>query len=92
MFDKVSRSLKYDSNIFFVHKHMDTTTDHFTQLALHVRGNDHRNIIKVGAAHYPGICCAAAILLKERNHEMCGLQSLVSLIMYTCHAEKQVCK
>ena len=43
MFEKVSRSLKYDSNIFFVHKHiyiyMDTTTDHFTQLALRVRGN-----------------------------------------------------
>ena len=40
MFEKVSRSLKYDSNIFFVHKHMDTTTDHFTPLALRVRGND----------------------------------------------------
>ena len=50
--------------------------------------NDHRNIVKVGAAHYPGICAAAAILLKERNREMCGLQSLVSLIMYSCHAEK----
>ena len=44
MFEKVSRSLKYDSNIFFDHKHiyvyMDTTTDHFTQLALRVRGNN----------------------------------------------------
>ena len=48
MFEKVSRSLKYDSNIFFVHKHiytlyiyiyMVTTTDHFTPLALRVRGN-----------------------------------------------------
>ena len=44
MFEKVSRSLKYDSNIFFVHKHiqyiyMDTTVDHFTPLALRVRGN-----------------------------------------------------
>ena len=35
---KVSRSLKY-SNIFFVHKHMDTSPDHFTPLALRVRGN-----------------------------------------------------
>ena len=43
MFEKVSPSLKYDSNIFFIHKHiyiyMDTTVDHFTPLALHVRGN-----------------------------------------------------
>ena len=47
MFEKVSRSLKYDSNIFFVHRHiyiyiyiyMDSTVDHFTPLALHVRGN-----------------------------------------------------
>ena len=52
--------------------------------------NDHRNTLKVGVAHYPGICSAAAILLKERNREMCGLQSLISLLLYSCHAEKQV--
>ena len=56
-----------------------------------VSRNDHRNAVKVGAAHYPGICSAVAVLLKERNREMCGLQSLVSLLMYFCHAEKQVC-
>ena len=53
--------------------------------------SDLRNIKKVGAAHYPGICCAAAVILKERNREMCGLQSLVSLLMHACHCEKQVC-
>ena len=36
MFENVNRSLKYNS-IFFVHKHVDTNTDHFTPLALHVR-------------------------------------------------------
>ena len=40
----MSRSLKYDSNIFFVHKHiniyMDTNTDHFTPLVLRMRGNN----------------------------------------------------
>ena len=40
----MSRSLKYDSNFFFNHRHiyiyMDTTTDHFTPLALRVRGNN----------------------------------------------------
>ena len=47
MFEKVSRSLKYDSNIFFVYKHiyiyMDTTVDHFTPLALRVRGKKYGN-------------------------------------------------
>lgn len=47
--------------------------------------NDHRNMLKLGAAHFPGICAAAAILLKERNREMCGLQSLISLFMCSCH-------
>ena len=53
--------------------------------------NDHRNVVKVGAAHFPGICSSIAILLKERNREMCGLQSLISLLMFSCHCEKQVC-
>ena len=52
--------------------------------------NDNRNVVKVAAAHYPGICSVAAILLKERNREMCGLQFLVSLLImprsrYTAH-------
>ena len=42
--EKVSRSLKYVRfKIIFVHKHiyiyMDTNTDHFTPLVLHVRVN-----------------------------------------------------
>ena len=47
MFEKVSRSLKYDSNYFFrpqtyiyIYIYMDTTVDHFTPLALRVRGNN----------------------------------------------------
>ena len=53
--------------------------------------NDHQNVVKVGAAHFPGICSSIAILLKERNREMCGLQSLISLLMFSCHCEKHVC-
>lgn len=53
--------------------------------------NDGRNTTKVGAAHYPGVSAAVAILLKERNREMCSIQSLVSVLMYSCHCEKQVC-
>ena len=51
MFEKVNRSLKYDSNIFFVHKHIyiyqDTTTDHFTPLALRVRGKNYIHYIHI---------------------------------------------
>ena len=55
MFEKVSRSLKYDSNIFFrpqtyiyiLYIYMDTTVDHFTPLALRVRGNNLIDVIRV---------------------------------------------
>ena len=51
---------------------------------------DYWNKCKVGTAHNPGFCTAAAVILKERIREMCGLQSLLSLPMYSCHCEKQV--
>ncbi len=54
--------------------------------------NDTRNTTKVGAVHFPGICATVAVLLKERCREMCGVQSLVSVLMYACHCEKQVYK
>ena len=50
---------------------------------------DKKNTTKVGTSHYPGVCTAIAILLKERNMHMCGLQHLVSALMYNCHCEKQ---
>ena len=43
-----------------------------------VSRNDQRNLSKAGAAHSPGVCMAAAVVLKERNREMCGVQSLTS--------------
>ena len=55
-----------------------------------VTRNDGRNKTKKGTAHQPGICPAVAVILKERNREMCGLQSLISLLMYSSHCEKQV--
>lgn len=51
---------------------------------------DHRNKMKVGDAHNPGICMAAAVILKERNREMNGVQSLLSLLLFTSHVNKQV--
>ena len=47
MFENVSRSLKYDSTIFLAHKHIyvDTNTDHFTPLVLHMRGNQGKAVV-----------------------------------------------
>lgn len=55
----------------------------FRVLSSLVSRNDHRNQQKRGAAHYPGICMAVATILKERNREMCGIQRLLSLILFT---------
>ena len=52
--------------------------------------NDHRNKSKTGKVHFPGICMATAILLKERNQRMTGVQSLISLILFSSHVEKYV--
>ena len=55
-----------------------------------VSKNDSRNKQKCGDAHYPGICMAIAIMLKERNREMCGIQTLLSLILFSSRVQKQV--
>ena len=35
--------------------------------------------MKKDEQHMPGICMAVATLLKERNREMCGVQSIISV-------------
>ena len=65
MFEKVSRSLKYDSNFFFDHGHMDTTVDHFTPLALRVRGNKQLE----GAPMYSPLVPIIAELYMERSSD-----------------------
>ena len=59
----------------------------FTTVVSH---NDHRNATKKGAQHNPSICMAAATLLKERNREMCGVQSVVSIALYMSQVQKKV--
>ena len=46
-----------------------------------VARNDHRNQSKRGASHFPGICMAAAIILKERNRDMCGTDLPVDVLL-----------
>ena len=52
--------------------------------------NDCRNKTKLGSHHNPGICTAIAVLLKERNVHMVGIQSIISLMLMSSHANKLV--
>lgn len=60
----------------------------FTHIISHT---DHRNASKRGEKHYPGICMATAVLLKERNREMTGIQAFLSLVLLSSRVEKKVC-
>ena len=49
-----------------------------------------RNKLKKGESQYPGLCTAVAILLKEHNREMSGIQSYVSSVLFSKHIHKKV--
>ena len=55
-----------------------------------VSHSDHRNQEKLGERHYPGICMAVATLLKERNRQMSGIQTFLSLVLFSSLVDKQV--
>ena len=55
-----------------------------------VSHSDHRNQKKSGNHHYPGICMATAILMKERNMHMIGVQEVLSLVLYAAQVDKLV--
>ena len=59
-------------------------------LSLIVSHSDHRNEVKKDRRHLPGICMAIATLLKERNREMCGLQSVISVALFASQVQKKV--
>ena len=56
-----------------------------------VSRSDHRNRVKQGEQHYPGMCVAVAILLKERNKHMSGVQTLLSMVLYSSRVRKKAC-
>ena len=51
---------------------------------------DHRNEFKKGSQHTSSKCMAVATLLKERNREMCGVQSVVSITLFASQVQKKV--
>lgn len=59
----------------------------FSRIVSH---SDHRNESKKGAQHTPSICMAIALLLKERNREMCGVQSAISIALFASQVQKKV--
>ena len=70
MFEKVSRLLKYDSNFFLsTNIYMDTSPDHFTPLALRVRGNDGPELL-VLVYHS---CASADVIDTKQNIKAIGL-------------------
>lgn len=72
-------------------QHLSTEAPHLLSLfSAIVTHHDHRNKKKTDSAHFPGICMATAILLKERSREMCGVQSIISTMLYGSHVNKQV--
>lgn len=62
----------------------------FLQILSSITHNDHRNKWKCGTAHNPGICMAAAVVMKERNQKMTREQSLISQMLFASHVDKQV--
>ena len=52
--------------------------------------SDSRNEQKCGDVHYPAICLVMGILLKERNRQMCGVQKILSLLLFKSGVQKQV--
>ncbi len=53
--------------------------------------SDHRNKTKKGDKHHPGICMALSVLLKERSREMSGLQTFLSLVLFSTRVNRKVC-
>ena len=63
----------------------------FSILTYVISRTDHRNQKKRGKNHHAGICTAVAVLLKERNREMCGVQFFISLVLFSSRVHKKVC-
>ena len=59
-------------------------------LKLIVGHSDHRNQQKRAEHHVPGICMTAAVMLKERNREIVGVQTHISLALFTSRVHKEV--
>ena len=62
----------------------------FEEDSYRVVTSDHRNEQKRADYHNPGICMSTAVLLKERNREIVGVQTHISLALFTSRVNKDV--
>lgn len=93
VFRKISQPLLADFDWKVFIEDLQTKAPTFFQILSTITSHgDRRNKTKVGNAHNPGICMAAAVILKERNREMSGVQSLISFLLFASHVNKQVNK
>ena len=69
-------------------KSLAPTTFKFASVTVY--HSDKRNQFKKGARHISTICMAVAKLLKERNREMGGLQSAISVALFASQVKKKV--
>ena len=63
----------------------------FRLLSFVVSHTDHRNASKREEKHHQGICMATAVLVKERNREMTGMQTFFSLLLFSSRVQNKVC-
>ena len=84
----VIKNLQWDEFIGELKERAPTLFKLLSKITSH---SDKRNEKKRGSAHFPGICMAASIILKERNREMCGVQGVMSLLLFASRADKVVC-
>ena len=59
----------------------------FTTIVTHL---DKRKMTSIDGRHDGGIVMALAILLKDRNREMVGMQTVVSLLLFPSRVQKTV--
>ena len=73
----------------YIHK-MEQKSIVLCLLRLIVGHSDHCNQQKWAEHHVPGSCMTTAVMLKESNRDMVGVQTHVSLALFTSRVHKQV--
>ncbi len=88
-----SRKLYLETNSHWAWDQSNNSPPHYW-LCYHdcdITHSSKRNKLKKGERQFPGLSTAVAILLKERNKTMCGVQSYLSSALFSTHIQKKVC-
>ena len=91
-FRKINISSMSSGGVTTIHELVSKSPVFLQVLKTIASHSDHRNQKKRGDWHNTGICMSAATILKERNREMCGLQTILSLVLFSNRVQKHVRK